>query len=243
MSTIFVNNVGDSVSKIVEPPILMSKVLTFVLATSVVVLGVLVYTLFKMAPLERPEVFFLYTPRGNFTDMTIEPMVPDANNQRTLDRYKKGFIREYVIARNTLNSGTNVVITRNNWSKLVAPWSSEKVWQSFTNTKLYQQYQFSDTLPTMSCSVNFPNLTNTPAVVQLNDDMYEVNFAWICEDENIGGHIIQKNYKIMIRIRSDLNKQAQKDLNKLRNNPLGVQVVSYEIQNDKGDPLNSDMES
>ena len=47
----------------------------------------------------------------------------------------------------------------------------------------------------------------------------------------------------MIRIRSDLNKQAQKDLNKLRNNPLGIQVVSYEIQNDKGDPLNSDMES
>ena len=230
-------------SKIVEPPVLISKVLTFVLAVSIVVLATLGFTLFKMAPLERPEVFFLFTPRSNFTNMIIEPMAPDATNQKTLERYMKGFIREYVIARNTLNAGTDVVITRNNWSKLVAPWSSEQTWEEFIKTKLYKQYQFDEKLPTVSCSVNFPNSTNSPAVVILKDDMYEVNFVWICKDENIGGQTTQKNYKIMIRIRSDLNKQVRKDLNKLRNNPLGIRVISYEVQDDKGDPLNSDMES
>lgn len=230
-------------SKIVEPPVLMSKVLTFVLAVSVVVLATLVFTLYKMVPLERPEVFFLYTPRGDFTNVIIDPMVPDANNKGTIDMYRKGFIREYVISRNTLNAGANVVITRNNWSKLVNPWSSDKVWQQFTKTKLYKQYQFNSVLPTVSCSVNFPNSTVAPAVAMLKDDMYEVNFVWVCKDENIAGHITSKPYKIMIRIRSDLNKQVKKDLKKLRDNPLGIQVVDYEVQDDKGDPLNSDIES
>lgn len=227
------------VSKIVEPPVLISKVLTFVLAVSIVVLATLVFTLVKMAPLNRPEIFFLFTPSGHFTNMVIIPMVPDETNERMLDTYKKGFIREYIISRNTLYAGTNIGITRDNWAKTVEPWSSKQVWDDFVKTKLYKQYQFSNKSQSVSCSVNFSNTNNTPAVLDLRNDTYDVNFVWICKDENSGRQTQPKNYKIRVRIQSVLDKQVVKDLEKLRDNPLGIQVVEYSVQNDKGDPLDS----
>jgi len=229
------------VSKIVEPPVLISKVLTFVLAMSIVVLGALGVVLIKMIPLERPQVFFLVTPKF-FQNMTIIPMTPDNLNERRLDTYKKGFIREYVIARNTLYSGLNASITRDNWSRVIKPWSSNSVFADLSKTRLYKKYEFVQTLPTISCEVNFPNTNAVPAVVKLSDAVYEVNFAWICRDENSGGHTTQKNYKIKMRIQSDLNASASKtleNLQKLRDNPLGIQVVEYVIYDNKGDPLDS----
>lgn len=228
-------------SKIVEPPVLMSKVLTFVLATSIVVLGALGVVLIKMIPLERPQVFFLVTPKF-FQNMTIIPMTPDTLNQRRLDTYKKGFIREYVIARNTLYSGLDASITRDNWSRVIKPWSSSSVFADMAKTRLYKKYEFTQNLPTVSCDVNFPNTNAVPAVVKLSDTLYEINFAWICKDENIGGQTTQKNYKIKMRIQSNLNAHASKtleNLQKLRDNPLGIQVVEYVIYDNKGDPLDS----
>ena len=66
-------------AKIIEPPILMSRILTFVLATSVVVLAALAVVLVKMIPLERPEVFFLVNPT-RAVNVVIEPFKPETNN-------------------------------------------------------------------------------------------------------------------------------------------------------------------
>ena len=45
----------------IEPPILLSRLMTFVFAAALVVVVVLVVTLAKMFPLNRPQIFFLTT--------------------------------------------------------------------------------------------------------------------------------------------------------------------------------------
>lgn len=241
LSTIGVYNVGEKVSKTVEPPILMSRVLAFVLATSVVTLGALVATLIKMIPLERPEVFFLYTPT-RATNMVITPMTPDVANKKTIEAYQEGFIREYITARNSLEIGTKSKITRTNWSKIVQPWSSKKVFEDFEKTALYKQYVFNEQPPAYTCSVHF---SPTQAIVYMGKGLYEVNFTWLCKNENSGGHPDTKNYKIQIRIQSELDEKVSdvfNNIEKLRDNPLGIQVVEYKIKNNGFiDPLDSDL--
>jgi len=229
------------VAKIVEPPVLMSRILAFVLASSVVVLGAMVFTLIKMIPLERPEVFFLYTPTRS-ANVVIAPLVPDSGNKIAINRYKEGFVREYVIARNTLSTAPG--ITRKNWSKIVKPWSSDKVFSSLSKTSLYKEFALGDQLPNISCNVNFSSQNNDEPVLRMNNDTYNVKFTWICK--NIGGQTTQKNYKIQIRIQSDLDDKVSgtlENLEKLRNNPLGLQVVQYNVLENKNDPLDSDTTS
>lgn len=224
-------------AKIIEPPILMSRILTFVLATSVVVLGVLAFVLVKMIPLERPEVFFLVNATRS-VNVVIEPFNPDTS---AAINYEKGFVREYVIARNTLDA--NPAITKNNWKNIVKGWSDNGIYKKFTATKLYKNYMFSMQPPKVACSVNFDNLDNAQAVIRTGSGNYTVNFTWICK--NIGGQTTSKNYKIKIKIQSELDKNVSgtlENLEKLKVNPLGIQVTEYEVQGGV-DPLNSDMAS
>ena len=222
-------------AKTIEPPILMSRILTFVLAASIVVLGALVGVLIKMMPLERPEVFFLSTPTRS-TNVIIEPLVPDYNNEIAVNNYVQGFIREYVIARNTLTQ--NVSATRKNWIDIVETWSSKDVLKKFRDTIIYNDYTFNDQPITFDCSVNFDS-SKFLSTRQDNKE-YIVPFNWICE--NSGGQTIQKNYKIQIRIRSELDKKVSDvvdNLEKLSRNPLGIQVVEYTVLDGANDPLDS----
>ncbi len=231
---------GDKVSKIVQPPVLMSRLLTFVLATSFVVLGVLAFTLLKMVPLERPEVFFLLTPTQS-TNVEIIPMVPDATNTQTIDAYKRGFIREYIVARNNLDSD-NISITRNNWNRVVKAWSSNKVYTDFMKTRLYADYMIGAQIPSVSCYVDFVNKNEERAIIDLKNGLYNVNFTWTCVDKNSGRQTEPKSYKIQIRIQSDVDSKPSgllNNLEKLRNNPLGIQVVQYNVMGNGTDPLNS----
>lgn len=231
-------------SKIMEPPVLVSKMLTLVLATAIVVLAALGFTLVKMIPLERPEVFFLLTPTRSST-VAIYPM--DLNNQdQAFYWYIRGFIREYIIARNTLYPGVQSYITRNNWSNVVKLWSSDNVFNELTKTTLYNAYTFNAMSPTMSCSVNFESTNNEPAIVHVRNNVYQANFDWVCKDENIGGQTTSKKYKIQLRIDSELQSAKSgtvENLEKLRKNPLGIQVVEYNVRDGKDDPLDSDTKS
>lgn len=221
-------------AKIIEPPILMSRILTFVLAASVVVLGALAFVLVKMIPLERPEVFFLVNATRS-VNVVIEPFNPDTS---AAINYEKGFIREYVIARNTLD--VNPTITKNNWKNIVKSWSDNGIYKKFTNTKLYKNYMFGMQPSKVTCSVNFDNLDNAQAVIRTGSGNYTVNFTWICK--NIGGQTTSKNYKIKIKVQSELDKNVSgtfENLEKLKVNPLGIQVTEYDVQGNV-DPLNSD---
>ena len=232
-------------SKEIEPPILMSRILTFVFATSVVVLATLIIALAKMMPLERPEVFFLSNQTAS-VNAVIEPLVPDSSNAQAFDFYEKGFVREYIISRNTLFS--NPALTLRNWTNVVKPWSSNRVYSALTHTALYGEYMSADTSPAFSCSVNFTDKNKEQPVVKTGYtnkyDEYTVTFAWVCK--NSGGQTTQKNYKIRIRIQSVLDKDVSntlENLNKLRDNPLGIRVVEYTVLDGGGDPLDSDQNS
>ena len=222
-------------AKTVEPPILMSRILTFVLAASIVVLCTLVFTLLKMLPLERPEVFFLLT-RTRATNVIIEPLTPDDGNKITTENYIRGFVREYVVARNTLNA--NTFITKNNWNKIVKPWSSKEVFAAFMKTTWYKDYALNNKTPDVSCDVEFPTVKRDNAIVSMGNDKYLVNFMLVCK--NSGGQTIQKNYKIQyeiqIKIQSDLDKKVSgvfENLEKLSVNPLGIQVSEYTVLKEK----------
>ena len=229
-------------AKVIEPPVLMSRILTFVFATSVVVLIALVVALAKMMPLERPEVFFL-SNRTTSVNAVIEPLVPDSANEQALEKYEKGFVREYIINRNTLLP--NVVLTQRNWTNIIKPWSSNRVYSALTRTALYKEYTSGDTTPMFSCSVNFTDKNKEQPVVKTGHgakyNEYTVTFAWVCK--NSGGQTTQKNYKIRLRIQSVLDEKASntlENLNKLRDNPLGIRVVEYTVLGGDGDPLDSD---
>ena len=231
-------------SKLIKPPVLVSRTLTFVLAGAVVVLATLFFTLFKMIPLERPEIFFLLTPTRS-SDIVIFPMNPDSLNDKRIDFYKKGFIREYIIARNTLYPGSQAYLTRDNWSNVVKLWSSDSVFKDFTKTKLYKDYTFKKTLSSLSCFVYFEGANNEGAI-ELHNGRYQVNFVWVCKDENIGGQTTRKNYKIQIKIDSELQGKISgtlENVEKLRKNPLGIQVTEYIVKEGKSDPLDSDTKS
>lgn len=231
----------------IEPPVLLSRVLTFVLATAVVVLVAMVFTLSKMVPLERPEVFFLSTPTRS-TNVLIQPLDPNVTDKRTLYAYQKGFIREYVVARNTLTPQTATI--RQNWSKIVKPWSSGKVYNDFIKTRIYKQLTTEAQNPDVFCNVEFPIPENDEPILRMNNagDTYIVKFTWICK--NIGGQTHQKNYIIQIKIQSSLDKTTSGTLDyldKLRDNPLGIQIVQYKVLdgqgNPKDDPLDDDLMS
>ena len=234
-------NVGDNVAKVIKPPVLMSRILAFVLATSVVVLGTLVFVLVKMMPLERPEVFFVLNHTIS-VNTVIKPFVPDSTNDRALNDYEEGFVREYIIVRNTLYP--NVALTRKNWANVIKPWSGNRVYGALTRTSIYGEYASGARTSMYSCSVNFTDTNKEQAVVKTgqteNYDEYTVTFTWVCE--NSGGQTTQKNYKIRLRIQSVLDEKsldALEKLNKLRDNPLGTRVVEYTILSGNGDPLDS----
>ena len=227
-----------------EPPVLVSKMLTFVLAGAVVVLATLGFTLLKMIPLERPEVFFLFTPTRS-SDMIILPFAPDDVNERTMYWYKRGFISEYIIARYTIYPGQDVYLTRKNWANVVKPWSSNDVFTKFTQTTIYKDYTFNTLLPNVSCSVNFENMSGKE-IRELHDNWYQVDFIWLCKDENSGRQTMTKNYKIQLRIESELQSKISdtpENIEKLGQNPLGIRVVDYVIKEGGNDPLDSDIKS
>ena len=106
----------------IEPPILLSRLMMFVFAATVVVLFVLFMTMEKMFPLNRPQVFFVTAkPAANTVIQVTELSPSDAN----IETYKIAFIMEYVRARNEVQKNTSIM--RQKWGTangVVAQWSA-----------------------------------------------------------------------------------------------------------------------
>ncbi|MDO4423752.1 MAG: hypothetical protein Q4C08_03085, partial [Pseudomonadota bacterium] len=118
--------------KRVEPPVLLSRLMTFVLATAIVVLGALAMTLANMFPLNRPQIFFLTTEIRDNLDVKLIEMPPVDNN---LEDYKMAFVREYVRHRNEVF--TNPVVMQSKWNAedgIVRKMSTDDVYKKFAET-------------------------------------------------------------------------------------------------------------
>ena len=214
----------------IEPPILLSRLMTFVFATSLVVLGTLCWAVYKMFPLDRPQVFFLMAEPRAETEVILTEMVPSDNN---LMYYKRAFIREYIRVRNEVIPNAAVMQRKyeNTDGGIVRAWSNPDVFADFAQTALRNAVMGTEGDFNLRCSVEF----QTGAIVPLSDsgDSYDVTFSYLCE--NSDGHSGRKDYTIRVRLERDdapTIKWSQRLVN-----PLGIRVSEYKVVSGNGDPL------
>ena len=215
----------------VEPPILLSRILTLVFAATLVVLAALTVTLYKLFPLDRPEVFFLRSANYNNTEITLTQVIPEGDD---FERYKRAFIAEYVKTRNEITQNTRIM--EQNWGMqngAVKTMSSDDIFADFVGTAMYQEFLLNNANFDFSCSVEFsPGSVNK---YTSDGSTYTVDFKWFCT--NSYGQTDRKDYRIKITLATD-------DATTMRwtdhmENPLGLRVVEYSVESGDGDPLDA----
>lgn len=214
----------------IEPPVLLSRLLIFVFAGTVVVLATLFFTLQNMFPLNHPQVFFLTNKPENVSDVQIKKLTPDDKN---LESYKQAFVMEYIRTRNEIEN--NKAVMRQRWGNVggvVATWSEKKIYLDFLRTNLFRTIMSDSVNFNSVCSVDF---ITPPIKLNNEENRYRVKIRYYCTDSN--GQTVEKFYTIRIGIRTEDNSKAgwQENLN----NPLGIKVYQYDIEYDMGDPLNT----
>lgn len=216
-----------------EPPILISRLMTFVLATSLVVLAVLGITIAKMFPLNRPQIFFLMTEIRDDQTVKLVEMPPVHEN---LDIYKKEFIREYIRHRNEVYPNANVMQKKwNSTDGIIRTTSTDNVFADFINTNMFIAIMSHAPDFEFRCDVNFDS---APKFLQSEDpkhDTYQVDFRYFCSDST--GQTNPKDYTIKIKLATD-DEVDIKWVDRITN-PLGLRVVEYEVVSENGDPLNT----
>lgn len=212
----------------VEPPILLSRLLMFVFAGTVVVLFVLFMTLGKMFPLNRPEVFFVTTRPSSSTIVQISEMPPSTEN---MDLYKRAFVMEYVRARNEVEQNTSFM--RQKWGNgdggVIAAWSTSAVYQAFTHTGMVTALNSEYPDFVFKCPVD---IIGTPKMFR--DNLYTVKMRFYCEYS--GGQTGIKDYTIRVGLTVDDNAQVQ--WTDRLDNPLGLKVSEYTVEGG-ADPLDT----
>lgn len=213
----------------VEPPVLISRLMTFVLAMAVVVFVTLAYTLYKMFPLNRPQVFFLTTTVRADQDIHLVETQPDSAN---LDAYKKAFVREYIRHRNEVYTNANVMHSKWKTDGAVHTMSTAPVYSDFTNTAMFTAIMSEMPDFDFSCPVVFHK--GTP-IYMASEDMYRVNFRYFCADST--GRTWPKDYTIGIRLETE-GESKIRWTDRIAN-PLGLRVAEYKIIEGDGDPLDT----
>lgn len=213
----------------IEPPVLLSRLLLFVFAGTVVALFVLAMTIEKMFPLDRPEIFFLTARPDQNALIQIAEMPPtDANT----DNYLRAFVTEYLRARNDIT--TNIAYMRQKWGAdgVVAMWSSPAVYKDFKKTDMYTAIMRD--IPDFSFEC--PMTVQSPGSFRkFKENEYTVSVSYYCKDND--GQMDKKNYTIRIGLTVDENPTVswQEKLD----NPLGIKVSQYVIESGNGDPLDT----
>ena len=214
----------------IEPPVLLSRLLMFVFAGTVVVLFVLVMTLGNMFPLNRPEVFFVTAKPVDFTVVQISELPPDSAN---FDVYKIAFIMEYIRERNDVED--NTALMRQKWGNvtgIVKAWSTPEVYNEFIKADMVRAIMADYPDSGFTCSVDF---LGQPIPLSVQKTEYTVRFRYSCGDKN--GQTNGQDYKITIGLRE--NDNGVVPWSETLNNPLGLVVDKYVVQGNTGDPLDT----
>ncbi len=226
----------------IEPPVLISRLMTFVMATALVVLGVLVWTLDKMFPLNRPQVFFLTSQNLTDKELTLTQM------PENLDDYKKQFIREYVRERNEIVP--DLAIMRAKWAYsddgIIKNRSTDTVFGQFVMTDMVNVIrQDLDEAFDVRCTVEYPASYSVVDTVASNTaDTYDVSFTYVCNYGPLGDMEYRKPYRLRVKLESDANNAIR--WAERMENPLGFRVSEYNVIGPDGkildqeqyDPLN-----
>lgn len=211
----------------IEPPILLSRLLIFVFAAAVVALFVMFATLAQMFPLNRPQIFFLDTQISTNQTIILKSLPTDHIN---LSDYKHAFVLEYIRARNEIQNNTSAM--RKKWGNLdgiVRTWSDDPIYSGFTKTGLWRALMNDYPDFEFVCMVDFISIEPR------DSNTYGVTFKYSCTGNN--GQKLEKNYKIRIGIQMDNNVNIR--WRDRLDNPLGIKVVEYSVENGGGDPLDT----
>ena len=218
-------------SESVEPPILLSRLMTFVFSAALVVVVVLVVTLVKMYPLNKTQVFFLTTQPRSDLEIKLSSFSP---NEENIEVYKQAFIKEYIKARNEIIPNAGVM--QKKWSAsedgTVYTWSTPEVYANFAKTSMWAAYM--DEVPDFEfhCPVEFTGIAPRSRNKQTSDiDTYAVSFRYFCT--NSDGQKHQKDYTIILKLELG-NKIKWTDR---LDNPLGIRVSEYKVESGEPDPL------
>lgn len=212
----------------VEPPILLSRLLLFVFAGTVVVLFVLFMTLGKMFPLNRPNIFFVTTRPASSTIVQISEMPA---NDENIEAYKRAFVMEYVRARNEVER--NTAFMRQKWNNgiggIIYEWSTPSVYRDFTHTDMYTA--LNSDIPDFEfvCPVD---IIGTPR--QFRKNTYTIRMRYYCSYN--GGQTTTKDYTIYVGLTLDANAQIK--WTERLDNPLGLKVSEYTVEGGQ-DPLDT----
>lgn len=220
----YIEREGLHLAERIEPPVLLSRLMTFVFAGALVVAAVLFVTLIKLYPLDKTQIFFLTTQPRSGMEITLTDFTPNASN---LETYKQAFVREYIKARNEIISSAAAM--RRKWANgpdgLVYIWSDTNVYKSFMNTGMWTAYMNDVMDFEMSCRVEFTGIT-----APRRENTYAVSFRYFCTDNN--GQDLSKDYTIAVKVET---QNTIKYTDRLQN-PLGIRVVEYNVENGD-DPL------
>ena len=233
LSTIHIyNRESNTLQDRVEPPILLSRLMAFVFAAMLVVLVAMLFALYNMFPTNRPQVLFLMTAPKEDLPEVLREMVPVDEN---MGNFKRSFIREYIRARNEIVP--DVAEMRKKWNNdengVIHAWSTQDVYNAFTQTNMWNAWMSGVPDFEFSCSVEFDNGAIEP--VDLAGTEYTISFRYFCSDSN--RQMDKKEYKI--RIKLDIDDNATIRWDERLNNPLGIRVSEYIIESDNGDPLDT----
>lgn len=211
----------------VEPPVLLSRIIMFVLATALVVLAALGMTIYNMFPLNRPQVFFLTTTVRDNQDVRLVQMQPKSEN---LDRYTKAFVREYIRHRNEVFENPNAMHQKwNSTDGAVRIMSTDEAYANFADTALFTAIM--SEAPNFNCLVDF----HGAPMYLASEDAYQVKFRYFCSDST--GQTAPKDYTIKLKLEAEDNTQI-KWADRV-DNPLGLRVSGYEVVSGNGDPLDT----
>lgn len=217
----------------VEPPILLSRLMTFVFATALVVLGTLGLTLWQLFPLNRPQVFFLTTQARPDMEIRLYSMPLKSDKFNPTDLYLQSFVKEYIKARNEIIPNANVMQRKwgNGDDGVISMWSNSDVFEDFSKTAMREALMYSNATIDVKCTVEFP----AGGVVKrrANGLTWTANFNYICANND--GQLPRKEYTIIIELEKE--DEATIKWGERLNNPLGIRVSRYEIENGNGDPL------
>ena len=218
----------------VEPPVLMSKLMTFVLATALVVLVALCTTVYNMFPLNRPQVFFLMSTVRDNQDIQLVDLLPKDKNT---DLYEMAFVREYIRHRNEIFANSNAMGKKwNATDGVIRTMSSDKVYKDFTQTQMFKQIIRSD-IPQINtvCEIAFNGKPMFMPATATEGASYRVQFRYFCTDN--AGIETAKDYIIRLKIQYDEGTKI-KWTDRI-DNPLGIKVIEYTVLSGNGDPLDT----
>lgn len=214
----------------IEPSKLLSRIIIFILSSSIVSVLVLTVAIVNMFPLEKTQLFFLTTSDFQNKEVNIDSFMPNKDN---LEILKQSFIKEYIKARNEIVIDTNFM--KKKWSATndgyVYLWSSENIFKSFTKTSMWKAYMNDKPDIEFKCPVEFTSIRPWSS----SDNTYAVSFRYFCE--NINRQTLKKDYTILVKIEIE-NKLKW---NERLQNPLGIKVVEYRIESGENDPLDFDL--